>query len=172
LGSPLPTYNYGLNLTFGYGNKSIGNFDLTIFIQGQGGNMIFEQYHRLDAGNANFTLDFLNRWTGAGSTNSFPILTDNTSDARNQNYSRMSDFYLHKGDFMRLKNVQLGYSLPAKAAKALTAEQIRIYVAAENLATLTGYTGYDPEIGGNVFGVDSGNYPLPRTLMVGLNLQF
>ena len=172
LGSPMPTYNYGLNLTFGYGNKSIGLFDLTIFIQGQGGNTIFQQYHRLDVGPANFTLDYLNRWTGAGSTNSFPILLDNTADARNNNYSTMSDFYLHKGDFMRLKNVQLGYSLPAKVSKAITAEKIRIYLAAENLATLTGYNGYDPEIGGNVFGIDSGNYPLPRTLMVGLNLQF
>jgi len=172
LGSPLPTYNYGLNLTFGYGNNNIGNFDLTVFIQGQGGNMIFQQYHRLQAGPTNFTLDFLNRWTGAGSTNSFPILLDKDADARNKNYSTMSDFYLHKGDFMRLKNVQLGYTLPAKVLKAITAEKVRIYLAAENLATLTGYNGYDPEIGGTVFGIDSGNYPLPRTLMIGLNLQF
>ena len=169
LGSPLPTYNYGFNLTVGYGNGSIGNLDLTVFLQGQGGNKIFEQYRRLDAGAVNFPLYYLNRWTGAGSTNSFPLLTANDA---NGNYSKMSDFYLHKGDFLRVKNVQLGYSLPAKATKAITAEKIRIYVAVENLTTLTGYSGYDPEIGGNVFGIDSGNYPLPRTVMAGLNLQF
>lgn len=169
LGSPLPTYTYGLSLNAGYGNERLGNFDLTVFIQGQGGNKIFQGYRRLDIGNANFPIDYLNRWTGAGSTNSYPRMT--LSDA-NHDYTYMSDFYLQNGAFLRVKNVQIGYSLPASVAKAIKASKLRIYIAAENLVTLTKYNGFDPEIGGGVFGIDKGFYPQARTFMAGLNLDF
>lgn len=169
LGSPLPTYTYGLTINAGYGNKKIGNFDFMIFFQGQGGNKIFQGYRRLDVGNANFPADYMNRWTGAGTTNSYPRMT--LSDP-NENYLYMSNFYLHNGAFMRIKNVQLGYSFPESVAKAIRAEKIRIYIAAENLVTFTTYNGFDPEIGGGVFGIDKGFYPQSRTLIAGLNLQF
>jgi len=172
LGSPLPTYNYGLTLTAEYGNNISGKFDFMIFFQGQGGNKIFQGYRRLDIAVANFPLDYLNRWTGPGSTNSYPRLTVATDP--NGNFTSMSDFYLHDGAYMRIQNAQLGYTLPSKIEKAIKASKIRIYVSAENLATITGYTGYDPAVGSNPGsnGIDKGFYPIARTYMVGLNLQF
>jgi hypothetical protein len=84
----------------------------------------------------------------------------------------MSDFYLEKGDYLRVKNVQIGYTLPTSISNSIKSDKIRIYLSAENLATITGYDGYDPEIGGGVFGIDKGYYPQARTYMVGLNLNF
>jgi hypothetical protein len=84
----------------------------------------------------------------------------------------MSDFYLEKGDYVRLKLVQLGYSIPEKVVSKIGASKVRLYITAENLFTLTKYTGYDPEIGGGVFGIDKGIYPQARTFMFGANLQF
>jgi hypothetical protein len=172
LGSSLPTYTYGLTVNLGYGNKNMGNFDFMVFLQGQGGNKIFQNYRRFDAGSVNFPLDYLNRWTGQGTSNSFPRLATSGVGDNNSNFTNFSDFYLHNGDFLRIKNMQLGYSLPVKIAKSIMAEKLRIYVAVENLATFTNYTGFDPEIGGGVFGIDKGFYPQSRTWMLGLNLQF
>ncbi len=169
LGSPIPTYNYGLTFTAEWGKATTGKIDFMIFLQGQGGNVIFQGYRRLDIQNANYPLAALNRWTGAGTSNTYPRLT--TQDSNN-NFSNMSNFYLEKGDFLRIKNVQVGYTLPASVSNTIKSDKIRIYLSAENLATITGYTGYDPEIGGGVFGIDKGYYPQARTFMVGLNLNF
>jgi TonB-linked SusC/RagA family outer membrane protein len=171
LGSGLPTYTYGLSINVEYNSKHVGSFDLLVFINGQGGNKIFQNYRRFDAGAVNFPLAYLNRWTGPGTSNSFPRLASGTGDD-NGNFTNMSDFYLHDGKFLRIKNIQLGYSLPERIAKSIKAEKFRIYIAVENLATLTKYDGFDPEIGGSVFGVDKGFYPQSRTLMAGINLQF
>jgi hypothetical protein len=84
----------------------------------------------------------------------------------------MSDFYLEKGDYLRLKLVQLGYSLPVSSVSKIGASKVRFYVTAENLLTITKYSGYDPEIGGGVFGIDKGIYPQARTFMLGANVQF
>jgi hypothetical protein len=84
----------------------------------------------------------------------------------------MSDFYLESGDYARLKIVQLGYSLPQSIYSKIGASRIRVYVTAENLLTLTDYTGYDPEIGGGVFGVDKGQYPQARSFIGGIQVQF
>ena len=84
----------------------------------------------------------------------------------------MSDFYLEKGDYLRLKVVQLGYSLPNRLFGKTGISRLRIYVTAENLATLTNYTGYDPEVGGGVFGIDKGQYPQARAFIGGVQLQF
>jgi len=174
LGSSLPTYTYGLTLNAEYGNKSMGSFDFMVFFQGQGGNKIFQDYRRFDAGAVNFPAYYMNRWTGEGTTNSFPRLaTFGMGDKSNANFNNMSDFYLHDGAFLRVKNVQLGYNLPARISRAISSDKIRIYVAVENLATFTKYNGFDPEIGGgDVFSIDKGYYPQSRTFMVGLNLQF
>ena len=77
--------------------------------------------------------------------------------------------YVEDGSYLRLKNVQLGYTLPASFTEKMHISRARVYVSANNLLTLTGYTGYDPEVGG---GVDYGNYPQSRTFMLGLNLNF
>ena len=80
-----------------------------------------------------------------------------------------SSRFVEKGDYLRLKNVQLGYTLPNSVARRMGMSKCRLYVSASNLLTFTGYKGYDPEVAG---GVDWGNYPQSRTYMFGLNLSF
>lgn len=164
LGSNLPKYTFGLTLNLDY-----KNFDLMVFTQGAAGNKIFQGLRRLDVGDANYQTIALSRWTGEGTSNDYPRLTNNDT---NGNFGKMSDFYLKKGDYLRLKLVQLGYSLPSDVVSKIGASKLRMYVTAENLFTLTKYTGYDPEIGGGVFGIDKGIYPQARTFMLGVNLQF
>lgn len=164
LGSPLPKYNFGLTVNFNY--KS---FDLMAFAQGAAGNKIFQGLRRLDVSNANYQREVLDRWTGEGTSDDYPRLTNDDS---NRNFTRMSDFYLEKGDYLRLKILQIGYTLPLNAAETIRANKIRLYVTGENLYTLTKYTGYDPEIGGTVFGIDKGYYPQARSFMFGVNVQF
>jgi TonB-linked SusC/RagA family outer membrane protein len=164
LGSALPKMTFGF--TF---NADYKGFDLMAFAQGAAGNKIFQGLRRLDIPNANYSTAALDRWTGEGTSNSFPRLT--TSD-NNGNFSNMSDFYLEDGDYIRLKLVQLGYSLPTDVINKVGLQKLRLYVSAENLLTLTKYTGYDPEIGGGIFGIDRGYYPQARTFYFGANLQF
>ena len=164
LGSNIPKYTFGFTVNLDY-----KGFDLSIFGQGAAGNKIFQGLRRLDIGNANYNSKALGRWTGEGSTNSYPRLVSNDP---NGNFSNMSDFYLEDGDYLRLKVVQLGYTLPNNLFNKVGISKLRLYITAENLLTLTNYTGYDPEVGGGVFGVDYGQYPQARTLLGGLQLQF
>jgi TonB-dependent starch-binding outer membrane protein SusC len=164
LGTSIPKYNYGLTL-----NADYKGFDIMMFAQGAGGNKIFQGLRRLDIGNANYQTEALGRWTGEGTSNTFPRLTNNDT---NGNFTNMSDFYLQKGDYLRLKIVQIGYSLPSSILQKINAQKVRLYLTGENLYTFTKYTGFDPEIGGGVFGVDKGFYPQARTILVGVNMQF
>ncbi len=164
LGSSIPKYTFGLTLNLDY-----KDFDLMVFAQGAAGNKIFQGLRRLDIGNSNWQTVALSRWTGEGTSNSYPRLS---SDDANGNFGNMSDFYLEKGDYVRLKVVQLGYSLSNKLVSKIGANKLRFYLSAENLLTLTKYTGYDPEIGGSVFGIDKGVYPQARSFMLGVQLQF
>ncbi len=164
LGTNIPKYTFGLTLNFDY-----KNFDLMAFASGAAGNKIFQGLRRLDINNSNWQTVALSRWTGEGTSNTYPRLTSNDT---NGNFGKMSDFYLENGDYLRLKVVQLGYSLPANLVGKINANKLRVYVSAENLLTLTKYTGYDPEIGGGVFGIDKGVYPQARTFMLGVQLQF
>ena len=95
-----------------------------------------------------------------------------TTNDTNKNFNNPSDFYLEDGDYLRFKTIQLGYSLPSDAINKSGLQKARVYVTAENLFTFTKYSGYDPEIGGGVMGIDRGFYPQARTLMLGVNLQF
>ncbi len=164
IGTPLPKYTFGLTLNLDY-----KNFDCMIFTQGVAGNKIFQGLRRLDIANANYQTSIFNRWTGEGTTNSYPRLTNQDP---NGNYGKFSDFYLEKGDFVRLKQVQIGYTIPSEAISKIGAQKLRLFVTGENLLTLTDYTGFDPEIGGNVLGIDKGYYPQARSFMFGVNLQF
>lgn len=164
LGSSIPKFTYGLTLNFDY-----KGFDLMVFATGAAGNKIFQGLRRLDIGNANWQTVAMSRWTGEGTSDTYPRLTSNDS---NGNFGNMSDFYLEKGDYLRLKVVQLGYTLPVSLTNKIDAGKVRFYVSSENLLTLTKYTGYDPEIGGSVFGIDKGVYPQARSLMLGVQLQF
>lgn len=164
LGSSFPKYTFGLTLNMNY--KA---FDMMVFLNGTAGSKIFQGLRRLDIGNGNFQTKVLGRWTGDGSTDEHPRLT--AADP-NGNYNKMSSFYLEDGDYARIKLVQIGYTLPARLGNKINASRVRFYVTAENLFTLTKYTGYDPEIGGMVLGVDRGVYPQARSIIGGIQLQF
>lgn len=164
IGNPLPKYTYGITLNMDY-----KNFDLLIFTQGSIGNQIFQGLRRLDIANANYQTSALGRWTGEGSTNSYPKLS--TVD-NNKNFTNPSDFYLEDGDYFRFKTIQVGYTLPNNVVSKAGMTKARLYLTGENLFTITKYSGYDPEIGGSVFGVDRGYYPQAKTYMLGVNLQF
>ena len=161
LGSPLPTITYGFTL-----NAAYKGFDLVLFGQGAGGNKIFQGLRRLDILTANWQTKALGRWTGAGTSNTFPRLVQNDP---NGNFSNPSDFYLEDGDYFRIKTLQIGYTLPQSWTRKAGLQRTRIYLTSENLLTFTKYTGYDPEIAG---GVDRGIYPQARSFMVGLSLGF
>lgn len=171
IGNPFPDFSYGLN-----GQVSYRGFDLRMLLQGVQGNELFAayEYYTLGSGIFNLEEDALDRWTGPGTSTDMPRLTVNDP---NQN-TRISDRYVRDGSYLRLKNVTFGYTLPSRLFESVGAavRTARIYVSGQNLLTLTGYEGLDPEIGerNGVLdrGIDRGVYPQSRTLTVGLDFQF
>ncbi|MGN6532391.1 MAG: SusC/RagA family TonB-linked outer membrane protein, partial [Ginsengibacter sp.] len=164
LGTSLPKYTFGFTINLQY-----KDFDFMAFAQGVAGNKIFQGLRRLDILTSNYSTKALSRWTGEGTSTTFPRLTD--ADP-NGNFSKMSDFYLENGDYLRFKVVQLGYTLPNRLFRNVGISRLRVYASAENLFTLTKYSGYDPEVGGGVFGIDKGQYPQARTFIGGVQLSF
>lgn len=163
LGNAIPTLAYGLTI-----NAAYKNFDLLIFGQGSAGNKIFQGLRRLDIRNANWHNKVLDRWVGEGSTNENPRIT---LDDPNQNYSRPSSHYLEDGSYVRIKTLQLGYTLPFELTNKIGIRKVRAYVSSNNLLTFTSYTGFDPEVGGghDLWGIDTGVYPQARSFLFGLN---
>lgn len=164
IGDPTPNWTYGMNVSVGW-----KGFDLVVFGQGVTGNDVFKATRRFDLQMANMTADALGRWTGEGTSTTYPRLVMNDP---NKNFSRSSDFYVEDGSFFRIKTLQLGYALPQRVANRIGMQKLRVYVSGNNLVTFTKYSGYDPEIGGGSFGVDRGIYPQPRFYMVGINASF
>ncbi|RZK81155.1 MAG: TonB-dependent receptor [Pedobacter sp.] len=164
LGDPTPDMSYGLTVSAAW-----RGFDILVFGQGVAGNQIFNALRRFDLPSSNFTTAALGRWTGEGSTNSFPRLT---TDDSNQNFSRVSKMFIEKGDYFRIKTLQVGYTLPNVLSKKAGLDKVRFYLMSNNLLTFTKYSGYDPEIGGGSYGIDRGYYPQARTYFFGLNLGF
>jgi len=164
IGSPIPDMVMGFNLTVDF-----KGFDIGANVYAALGQEIIRNYERQQPF-ANQLAYNLNRWTGAGTTDTYPRLT--TGATRNNVFS---DFFVEDGSFMRLRNVQLGYTLPLPVSQKLGTQYFRFYLAANNLLTLTKYQGFDPDVGsGNPLfaGVDSGIYPQARTFMAGLNIKF
>lgn len=168
LGDPHANFTYGINLNLGY-----KGFDMNMFFYGVAGNQIIDATRRYDLSAANFHTDYIDRWTGAGSTNDMPQIS---WDDSNGNFSRFSDFMVKDANYFRLKNLQVGYTLPETALEKICLESARFYVSGENLFTITGYKGYDPEIGstGDIFqtGIDKGVYPKSTMFSFGMNLKF
>jgi len=164
IGNPTPDYTYGITFNVAY-----KNFDLVALGQGVAGNKIFQGLRRLDLPNANYQTDVLNRWTGEGTTNTYPRIIDGDP---NGNLSKFSSFYLENGDYFRIKTIQLGYTIPNSITSKAKIQKVRLYVTGENLVTFTKYTGYDPEIGGGTLSIDRGQYPQAKTIMFGANLEF
>jgi TonB-linked SusC/RagA family outer membrane protein len=164
------------NFTFGFSfNASYKNFDLNIFIQGVRGNKIFNglKYLAMQAGvsgqNYNMLNDVKNSWTPDNVNAGIPRLS--LSDP-NGNYSTTSDWYLEDGSYTRIKNVTLGYTLPGTLTKRVGLNNLRVYVTANNLITITDYSGFDPEVGMSTYGIDTGRYPQARSVFVGINVNF
>lgn len=165
LGSPIPDFTFGLNFNVRY--KGV---DLSANLFSALGQEIIRNYERQQP-YAN-QLDYvINRWIGEGTSEVDPRVT--TSATRNTEFS---DYYVEDGSFMRVKNVQLGYTFPKKWTEKIKSEKIRLYASVNNLLTLTRYRGYDPDIGsaGGTLsaGVDYGFYPQARTIMGGVNVTF
>jgi TonB-linked SusC/RagA family outer membrane protein len=166
LGDPLPTFNYGVNI-----NANYKQFDLKIFGQGVWGNKIYEGYRRLDIPSANYPIAALQAWTPANPNSNYPRLSDLDP---NNNFRNPSNFDLQNGAYFRIKTLQVGYTIPGTWAKAADVQRVRLYLSSNNLLTITGYKGFDPEVGqianNSVAGVDMGIYPQARTFMVGLDV--
>lgn len=183
IGSPLPKFTYGVNGSLGY-----ANFDLSIFFQGVQGNKIYNG-GKMNYGSSDFSQNYgkaafmIDRWTAPNTSTEVPRVTNNDA---NQN-GRISDYFVESGSYLRLKNIQLGYTLPASITDKVKIQKIRFYVAAQNLFTITKYSGLDPEIGqanynnGNTSGQPSpleigvdrgGTYPQARTFQFGINAAF
>lgn len=166
IGNPTPDFTFGFTASAEY-----KGFDFSFFASGTYGNDVFNGTQRQDLRYTNRTTAILDRWTGEGTSTTVPRFTwlDN-----NNNY-RVSDLYIEDGSYLRIKNVQLGYSLPASITQKMGAEKFRVYVSAENLLTWTKYTGVDPEIGAFSsfdIGIDRGIYPQARTVRFGANVTF
>ena len=164
IGKGTPDWNFGLNF-----NADWRGFDFNMFFQGVAGADIFDATYRTDVTAGNYPTYMLNRWTGEGTSNKYPILRagDNTN-------WQVSDLYIVDGSYLRLKNISLGYTLPRNLTRQISIERLRFFVMAENLVTWTKYWGFDPEIssGGKSLGIDKGVYPQARIWTVGLNLTF
>jgi TonB-linked SusC/RagA family outer membrane protein len=164
LGNGVPDLTYGINF-----NLSYKNFDLAINANGVAGNKIVQSYRNHTNKQANYTTAILERWTGEGTSNKMPRVTES-----NINW-QFSDLYLQDGDFLRISNITLGYDF-AKLTKIKNFSQCRMYVSVQNAFTFTKYDGMDPEIGYGtdrwVQGIDLGYYPRPRTVLFGINLKF
>ncbi len=166
IGNPHPDFTYGIT-----GNVKYKQFDLSLFIQGSHGNDLYNGIFRYDLNTTNLPVSALERWTGEGSTNEHPRIS-HTDPNRN---NRVSDRFVEDGSFLRVKNLQLGYSLPDRVLEKLDLGKLRFYVSANNLLTFTKYTGLDPEIGSRgtlEIGIDRGFYPVARNFIAGVNVTF
>lgn len=164
IGNPNPDIYYGWTNTLNY-----KNFDLNVFIQGSYGGEIFNAnrlFNESMTTAANQLTSTLNRWRGAGTSNSVPRAT--TTDPNNN--LRVSDRYIEDGSFLRIKNLTVGYSLPNSLTNEIGMNQLRVYMSVQNLYTLTNYSGFDPEVGSS--GIDNSVYPQSRTITGGFKLSF
>lgn len=164
IGKPIADYTLGFNFNLEY-----KNFDLTAYTYASIGNDLIRNYERTDTklNKLNYVLD---RWTGEGSTNSVPRVT--TGPTSNNLFS---DFFVEDASFLRIQNVQLGYSLPKSAIEKAGISKIRLYASVNNLYTFTKYKGYDPTANSGdpiSGGIDYGFYPNPKTYIFGINVNF
>ena len=169
IGNPHPKFNYGINLNIGY--KA---FDLTLFGNGVVGNDIFN-YVRYFADFNTFqgnrsTRALYDAWQPSNPGGTVPIM-----DANDQISSRPSTYFLEKGTYFRMKNVQLTYSLPRNISNKIGFSNAQVYVQGQNLFTITKYSGLNPEIQtgvDNTLGFDGGYMPVSRNLLLGINISF
>ncbi|MGB4776383.1 MAG: TonB-dependent receptor [Daejeonella sp.] len=164
IGNPNPRFTYGF--TSGFEFK---NFDLQLDIQGVAGVEVYNATKVIRSGNENYTLDFYqNRWHGPGTSNTYPSANLAGTDLETNSW------YVESGDYVRLRNVQLGYTLAKNISNKLNIQKIRIYLNAQNPYTYFKYKGFTPEVGGDPLssGIDLNVYPLSATYNAGVNVTF
>jgi len=175
LGSAIPKYNIGINL-----GASYKGFDIALDLYGQGGNKIYNGRRYRQLGNENYDREFFeNRWTGEGSTNNFPS-ADLSADANKQ----ANSFYLESGNFFKIRNIQIGYTLPNTLTGKIGVKSVRVFANATNPIVWFKYSGFTPEIptapssvnNANTTnitsqGVDINVYPMAATYNFGLNIN-
>lgn len=164
IGKPIPDVTMGLNVSFNY-----KNFDFSMYAFASIGNDIVRNFER-NLPLTNRPTYYLDRWRGEGTSNTFPRVTTGATGN-----TLFSDFYVEDGSFVRLQNIQAGYTFPSALSQKFKLDKLRMYLSVNNLFTLTKYRGYDPTtstgapIGG---GIDQGFYPTPRTFLLGVNVNF
>lgn len=164
IGNPNPSWLFSMNNSLSY-----KDFELSVFLQGIAGNKIYNANNIDNTGMAaayNQTTDVLKRWQGEGTSNSMPRAVFGDP---NQN-TRVSDRFVENGSYLRLKNITLSYTFPKQWLQKTQIENARLSLSCENVATITGYSGFDPEVGIN--GIDQNRYPISRTFSLGLNFNF
>lgn len=165
LGSPIPDFTYG----FGF-NMNYKAFDFAMDFQGVQGNEIYNFNRNQRFGNENWDLDFYkNRWHGDGTSNTYPMTTND------QRIIKPNSFYVEDGSFFRIRNVQLGYTLPSDTTKGMGLNKFRLYISAQNPWTSSKYTGFSPEIMNTdrvQMGIDNNIYPLSAIYTMGVNVTF
>ena len=164
IGNPNPTHMFSLG-----NNLTYKGFELNIYLQGVAGNKIFNA-NKIDltgmSAAYNQTTDVLSRWHGEGTSNYMPRAVFGDPNQNN----RISDRFVENGSYLRLKTISLSYNFPKEWLKVLTIENARLTLSCENVATITSYSGFDPEVGIN--GIDLSTYPISRTFNIGLNFNF
>jgi TonB-linked SusC/RagA family outer membrane protein len=172
LGSPVPTLTAGMVLRLTY-----KNFDLVSQLNGSFGNKIFNaskwftDFYPSFAGAA-ISERVKNSWSPSNTSATIPIFETASNFSTN---TQANSFYVEDGSYVRLQTVTLGYTLPASVLSKLKMNRVRAFASANNLFTITGYSGLDPGVGGNAdtsFGIDVGNYPVTKSWTVGLNIGF
>ena len=164
IGNPNPSWLFSMNNSLSY-----KGFELSVFLQGIAGNKIYNANNIDNTGMAaayNQTTDVLKRWQREGTSNSMPRAVFGDP---NQN-TRVSDRFVENGSYLRLKNITLSYTFPKQWLQKAQIENARLSLSCENVATITGYSGFDPEVGIN--GIDQNRYPISRTFSLGLNFNF
>jgi len=165
LGNPNPKFSYGINTTWTY-----DAFDLTLDFQGLAGVDIYNAELGLRYGTENFSKEFYdNRWHGEGTSNSYP----SANIGGGQNY-RANSFYVENGSYFRVRNIQIGYTLPSAVTDKWKITRFRVYANAQNALNFFKYRGFNPEVGGGATraGVDLNVYPLFATYNAGVNVTF
>lgn len=172
LGSPVAPFTGGMTFSLGY-----KNFDLAAYFYTSIGNEIWNQsrwftdFYPSFAGAA-IAERVKNSWTPTNTNTDHPVFDKSSNFSTN---TQANSYYVENGSYLRLQNITLGYKMPADLLTRLKMTQLRIFVSANNLMTITGYEGLDPSVGGNAdinFGVDVGNYPITKGFTAGLNIGF
>lgn len=164
IGNPTPDFYYGISISTSY-----KNFDIGFDFQGIYGNEIMRTWNQSQFATLNFLKDRMARWTGPGTSNWEPIL-DGGRAVNNQS----STYYIEDGSFFRLRDVTIAYTFPMATVSRLKMKNLKLYINAQNMFTVSKNSGFTPEIGGSAisFGVDNGTYPVPAIYTFGVNMNF